>query len=58
MGRTTKEVLSMIPFVDENGDPVSDFTNKNQPLMILENGQVVRGENKKTAMNAMQLSFA
>ena len=58
MGRTPQAVLSMIPFVDENGDPVSDFTDKNQHLMINENGQVVRGEDKKTAMNALRESFA
>ncbi len=58
MGRTAKEVLSMIPVVNEDGYPVSDFTNKNQHLMIDENGQVIRGENKKTAMNALREYFA
>jgi len=48
----------MIPVVDENGYPVSDFTNKNEPLMITKDGQLIRGENKNSAMNVMREYFA
>jgi len=58
MFRTPKSVLDMIPVVDENGYPVSDFTNKNEPLMITKDGQLIRGENKNSAMNVMREYFA
>ena len=58
MFRTPKSVLDMIPVVDENGYPLSDFTNKNEPLMITKDGQLIRGENKNSAMNVMREYFA
>ena len=57
MGRTAKEVLEMIPVFDEHGNPVSDFTNKNQHLMIDENGQAIRGADKTKPFNALKESF-
>ena len=58
MRKTPEEILDAIPVVNESGDTECDLSNKNQRLMIVKDGTLVRGEDNNSSMNLTREIFS